>query len=270
MRPDARVTELHVDDDRDLVERGLKREEIRVIHPGVDTIFFTPDPSVKREAVPTFLYLGRLKRYKGVELIVRALARLRAEGVDARVIVAGRGEHLDALKELTRRLGADDRVTFPGFVTEEEKRLLFRRSWANLFPSPKEGWGITNLEAAACGTPSIASDSPGLRESVRHGRTGLLVPHGDVAALAAAMRRLTDDPAEVDRLGQGALRFSARFTWDDAAIRTETHLREVVDAALRASGWHTTYLGAALPPVQLAQYLHDTGPDALARVKKMR
>ena len=219
----------------DLVERGLSREDIRVIHPGVDTNFFSPDPSVQRDAVPTFLYLGRLKRYKGVDLIVRALAALQAEGVDARVIVAGRGEHLGALRELAQRLKVDDRVTFPGFVTEEEKRRLFRRAWANLFPSPKEGWGITNLEAAACGTPSIASDSPGLRESVRQGETGLLVPHGDVAALATAMRGLADHPAEVRRLGDGALRFAARFTWDDAALRTEAHLRQVVDAASRHS-----------------------------------
>ena len=120
-------------------------------------------------------------------------------------------------------------------ATEEEKRRLFRRAWANLFPSPKEGWGITNLEAAACGTPSIASDSPGLRESVRQGETGLLVPHGDVAALATAMRGLADHPAEVRRLGDGALRFAARFAWDDAALRTEAHLRQVVDAASRHS-----------------------------------
>ena len=70
-------------------------------------------------------------------------------------------------------------MRFHGFVSEEEKLALLRRTWANLFPSPKEGWGITVMEAAACGTPSLASDSPGLRDSVRDGETGYLVPHGD-------------------------------------------------------------------------------------------
>ena len=76
-----------------------------------------------------------------------------------------------------------------------------RSAWANVFPSPKEGWGITIVEAAACGTPSLASDSPGLRDSVRHGETGYLVPHGDVDALAARMLELAGDPALVARLG---------------------------------------------------------------------
>ena len=104
-------------------------------------------------------------------------------------------------------------------------------AWANVFPSPKEGWGITNLEAAACETPTIASDSPGLRESVLHGETGLLVPHGDVGALAAAMARLAAGRAEVDRLGRGARAFASTFTWERATALTEEHLEEVVHHA---------------------------------------
>ena len=92
------------------------------------------------------------------------------------------------------------------------------------FTSPKEGWGITNLEAAACGTPVVASRSPGLRESVRDGATGFLTPHGDVAALAAAMRRLADDPALVARLGAEGRRFAETFTWERAAAETAAHV----------------------------------------------
>lgn len=214
----------------DLVDRGLRAEDIRVIHPGVDLQFFTPDPSPLRSDEPTFLYLGRVKRYKGVELVLHALARLSREGIRARLIVAGRGKHLDSLRSLARDLEIADRVEFPGFVTEEQKRDLFRAAWANVFPSPKEGWGITNLEAAACATPTIASDSPGLRESVRDGETGVLVPHGDVAALTRAMRRLAQNAGEVGRLGEGARRFALQFSWDRAALETETHLLEVIQS----------------------------------------
>src|SRR5204863_6777869 len=88
---------------------------------------------------------------------------------------------------LAASLGIAGGVRFLGFVAEEEKRRRLRRAWALLFPSPKEGWGISNVEAAACGTPALASDSPGLRESVRDGETGFLVTHGDAHALAQRM-----------------------------------------------------------------------------------
>ena len=212
----------------DLVARGLRDVDIRVIHPGVDLEYFTPDPSVIRSSDPGFLYLGRLKRYKGVDLLLRALARLRAGGMQARLTVAGRGDQLEPLRRLTAQLGLEADVEFAGFVTEDRKRELLRTTWANLFPSPKEGWGITNIEAAACGTPSIASDSPGLRESVRHDRTGILVPHADIGALAEAMARLAASRSEVERLGAGALAFAGEFGWDRAADRTEAHLEEIV------------------------------------------
>lgn len=214
----------------DLADRGLDPADIEVIHPGVDLEFFRPDPSGKRLDVPTFLYLGRLKRYKGVDLVIRALARLRQEGVPARLLVGGKGEWEPRLRELAGSLGLEERVEFLGFVSEERKRELFRTVWANVFPSPKEGWGITNLEAAACGTATIASDSPGLRESVVHGETGLLVPHGDVSALARAMRGLAENRAGADALGRGALRFAGGFTWDAAADRTAEHLRSIARA----------------------------------------
>jgi glycosyltransferase involved in cell wall biosynthesis len=101
---------------------------------------------------------------------------------------------------------------------------LLRRAWGLVLASPKEGWGITNLEAAACGTPVVASDSPGIRESVRNGETGFLVPHGDVAAMADAIGTLAASPVLVRGLGDRARRFAEGFTWDHAADETERHL----------------------------------------------
>lgn len=215
----------------DLVERGLQREDIAVIHPGVDHDFFLPAPSPVRASDPTFLYLGRLQRYKRVDLIVQAFARVRHERPEARLVIAGRGDQEGSLRAIARQLGAADGVEFAGYVTEERKRDLLRSSWANVFVSPKEGWGITNLEAAACGTPTIASNAPGLRESVIDGRTGLLVPDGDVGALATAMLRLTRDPTFTETLGRQALDFAAGFTWDNAARATGQHLQNAAATA---------------------------------------
>src|SRR5207342_549842 len=101
--------------------------------------------------------------------------------------IAGAGDFRGSLERLAASLDLGSRVRFLGRIDEEEKLRLLRRAWALMFASPKEGWGITNLEAAACGTPVIASNSPGIRESVLDGETGFLVPHGDTKAMAVAM-----------------------------------------------------------------------------------
>ncbi|MEO7984996.1 MAG: glycosyltransferase family 4 protein [Gemmatimonadales bacterium] len=212
----------------DLIGRGIPAAGIRVIHPGVDSVHLTPDPNGRRTPTPTFLYVGRLKRYKGIGLAIAALAAARRVRPDLRFVVAGAGDYLHELRRLASEQGQVDAVDFRGFVTDAEKLDLFRASWANLFPSPKEGWGITVVEAAACGTPSIASDSPGLRDSVRHGETGYLVPHGDVEALAARMLELAASPDLVTRLGVAARRFAEGLTWEHAAAATERHLDDII------------------------------------------
>jgi glycosyltransferase involved in cell wall biosynthesis len=205
----------------DLVSRGVAADRITVIYPGVDARRFAPDPAVPRTPHPSFVYVGRLRRYKGVEYALRALAVARTRRPDIRLEIAGRGEDQSRLEALSRELGLQGAVRFLGFVSEAEKMHLFRSSWANIFPSPKEGWGITNVEAAACGTPSLASDSPGLRDSVRHGETGFLVPHADAGALAERMVELADAPALVKQLGEQARAFAERLSWENAANQTE-------------------------------------------------
>lgn len=209
----------------DLVARGIPRQNVKVIYNGMDSEFFTPAPDM-RSPFPLFTYVGRLKRYKGVNLILQAFALV--DSPNARLEIAGAGDFRDELEQLTDKLGLRDRVRFLGFISPEEKRDLLRRSWATVFASPKEGWGLTNLEAQACGTPAIASDSPGLRESLINGETGFLVPHADTVALAAAMRKVAGSPNIVEKFGTAGRRFAERFTWDRAATETLSHLKQVV------------------------------------------
>jgi glycosyltransferase involved in cell wall biosynthesis len=209
----------------DLAARGIPRSRIVVIHPGIDTHAFTPDASA-RSPVPLVAYLGRLKRYKRVDLVIRAFAAMHHP--TAQLAIAGTGGHRPALERLAASLDLGNRVKFLGFISEAQKVALLRSAWVLAFTSPKEGWGITNLEAAACATPVVASSSPGLRESVRDGETGFLVPHGDLPALTAALRRIVDDPALVESLGAAGRSFASRFTWAAAAEQTEAHLSRVV------------------------------------------
>lgn len=216
----------------DLVARGIPRDRIAVVHPGVDAVRYSPDPGAGRSAPPRFVYLGRLKRYKGVDLTLRALAMARTTRPDLELDIAGGGDDRPRLERLATDLGLGPAVRFRGYVDEATKLSLLRGATANVFPSPKEGWGITVMEAAACGTPSLASNAPGLRDSVRDGVTGLLVPHGDVAALAEGMLALAADPQWVERLGHAARAHALAHSWDAATDQVEAHLRELARGAV--------------------------------------
>ncbi len=212
----------------DLVARGMDPGAITVIPNGIDPERLTPHPEGERFPEPTLLYLGRLKRYKRVDLPIRAMARLAEAGIPARLLIAGKGDNEPALRAEAARLGlGEDRVRFLGFVSDEEKLDLFRRSWVHLLTSPKEGWGIANLEAAACGTPTVASDAPGLRDSVVDGTTGYLVPHGDEEALVRRISHLLNDGDMRRRMGREARAFAETLSWDRAADRMEGWLGEV-------------------------------------------
>lgn len=214
----------------DLIRRGLRADDIQVVPNGVDICRYAPAPHTPRFDEPTILYLGRLKRYKSIDLILRAVAQLRDQGRHLRFLVGGKGDDRARLEALVTTLQIDDRVEFLGYVSDERKLDLFRRAWIHVITSPKEGWGITNLEAAACGTPSVASDSPGLRESVIDLQTGLLVPHGDIDALVAALTRLLDDPELRARLGAAGVEFARGFSWEVATSRIEAILKRRVAA----------------------------------------
>jgi glycosyltransferase involved in cell wall biosynthesis len=209
----------------DLVARGIPRGSIRVIYNGVDSERLTPDPT-ERSLTPLFVYLGRLKKYKRVDVVIRAFAGLNVP--EATLEIAGTGDYRAPLEGLVKSLDLNGRVKFLGLIPEEEKVHFLRRAWASALASPKEGWGISNLEAAACGTPVIAANSPGIRESVVDGETGFLVPQDDPQAMAAAMRGIVQSPDLVDVLGNAARRFAETFTWDRAASDTLAHLEEVV------------------------------------------
>ena len=161
-----------------------------------------------------------------MDILIRALAELGS--VEGTLEIAGGGSWRPELEKLARSLGVESRVSFLGFISEEEKLTLFRRAWAAMLASPKEGWGISNMEAAACGTMVIASNSPGIRESVVDGETGLLVPHGDITAMAGAMRKFIDTPSLVRTMGEAGRRFAEKFSWDRSADATISHLEEVV------------------------------------------
>ncbi|WP_420635520.1 glycosyltransferase family 4 protein [Candidatus Palauibacter sp.] len=214
----------------DLTKRGLRARDITVIPPGIDHGTYRPGSERDRSRDPTVLYVGRLKRYKGIDLLFDVLSRLRPRIPDVKLVIAGRGSDEHRLRRLAGRAGHAHTVSFRGYVSEQEKVDWLRRAWSVVYPSPKEGWGMTNVEAAACGTPVIASDAPGLRESVEVGKSGLLAPHGDVESWTRALLEVLRDAALRDRLGKGGIAHAARFSWSRAADETEAHFCRILAA----------------------------------------
>lgn len=209
----------------DLIARGFDPTLIRVIPNGLDHTLYTPGPD--DPPGPTVLSLGRVEPYKRLDLLLSAMAIVRQRLPQARLVVTGSGTALDSLKRQANVLGLDSCVEFKGFVSEGEKVRIYRSARVLANPSEKEGWGLTVLEANACGTPAVASDVPGLRDAVKSGKTGILVPHADVPALAEALLRVLADDAEWRRLRQGALDWAGQFSWENVSAELTRAIEEI-------------------------------------------
>ena len=212
----------------ELIERGIPDQNITVISNGINNAFYTYNPGYPKASAPTILYVGRIKKYKGIHFLIEALVKVKEKLPQAELKIVGNGDYLNELKDLTHQLKLDGSVRFTGFVSEEEKIELYRRAWVSVYPSLKEGWGLSNIEANACGTAVAASNVPGLRDSVVDGETGLLFRYGDVDDLAGKLIRVLSDREFVARLSKGGLAWAKKFSWDQTAEKVGELMERVV------------------------------------------
>jgi glycosyltransferase involved in cell wall biosynthesis len=211
----------------DLVARGIEAAHIHVVPPGVDKATHKAlDDGLHRQ--PLVVWIGRLEPYKRADVAIDAMNDVLAAIPEARLVVVGAGGARASLEEHARARGLGDHVRFTGFVSEEEKISWIQQAAVVVQTSEKEGWGMTMIEASICNTVPIASDVEGLRDSVQHDRSGLLVPYGDAGALAAAILRVLTDPALRARLVVGGLEWSQRFGWDEVADDTLSLIEETL------------------------------------------
>jgi glycosyltransferase involved in cell wall biosynthesis len=204
---------------KDTVKVGIDPSRIAVIPPGTDFDRFSPDASVARE--PVVLHVGRLKRYKATDHLLRATKMLRERGVKLTTVIVGDGDDKPRLEALAAKLELGEHARFTGFVPEAEKVNWYRRAAVLVEDSVKEGWGLIVMEANACGTPVVVANSPGLRDSSKDGVNGLMYKYGDVPALAEKLEKLLSDGALRNRLGQQAIEWAKQWTWDGAADAME-------------------------------------------------
>ena len=194
---------------------GNTSKLVDVIYPGVDIKLFKKGVKTK---TPTLLYLGRLKPYKNVEVLINSFKNISGKFPTAKLLIAGWGDfgYFETLKKLTLKLKLQKKIVFLGKVSEESKMKLLSSSWIFLQPSMVEGWGITVIEANASGTPVIASDVNGLRDSVLNGETGLLVSPDSKKAIEDAVILLLSDKKLREKLSIAAYEWAQNFTWDES------------------------------------------------------
>ncbi len=196
-------------------ELGFDAERITVVHPGTDA-FWTPGG--RRAASPTLLAVGRLVPVKDFVRLVHVAARARERVPDLRLVIVGEGYERNSILDAVGEHHADDWVTLRGRVTDQELRELYRSAWAVASTSVREGWGMTITEAAACGTPCVATDIAGHRDAAIAGSSGLLASTDP--DLADAIVRVMTDAELRTHLQGGALERAAELTWDATALGT--------------------------------------------------
>jgi Glycosyltransferase len=211
----------------ELVKRGYQAGKIKIIHNGVSFKPWKQEYWCAKERMPTFIYAGRYSPYKGIDIAVEALARVKKDYPYARLWIIGKKDqkyverNLMSICERNHLVWEDATDSNPtgdvvswGFVSEDKKLELLSRSWALLFPSVREGWGIPITEAGCVGTPSIAFDSPGIREAVNYGKAGYLCFEKTINGLAAQMQLVVFDKVIYDRKRESAYWYSSQFQWD--------------------------------------------------------
>jgi glycosyltransferase involved in cell wall biosynthesis len=189
----------------DLEKIGFKR--LFVVPPGLNVV---PLSNVReKETNPTVVFMGRLKKAKLPDHALKAFSTIKREIHDAKMWVIGDGYFRRKLESFERK-----DVTFYGYISNEKKYDLLSRAHIILVPAVREGWGLVVTEANAMGTPAIGYDVPGLRDSIRHGETGINVIEKSPEAMARQAISLLRDSKRLSNYSKNALEYARQFSWD--------------------------------------------------------
>lgn len=186
---------------------------IGIVNPGIT---FYNYKKYEREKTPTVLFLNRIKKYKGVKILLEAIKELN-NIVQLDAFIVGSGDYLNEMKEYSNQNNLN--VQFFGKVSEEKKAELMQKSWIFVNPSFKEGWSIVNIEANYFGLPVIGSNVSGIKDSVINGKTGLLFEYEDYKELAEKIKYLIDNNKIRGKMSEEARKWAQNFSWNKAASK---------------------------------------------------
>ncbi len=200
----------------ELVSKGFLEENISLVYNAVDSSAYKYEPD-KKSPKPVIGYLGRIKKYKSVNHLILAFDEVIKTIPEAELILVGDGDYLPEVKRLTAKLNLQNKVTFTGATHFQSKIDFLNKMWFMVNPSPKEGWGLTVIEANSCGLPVIAANSPGLRDSVVNNETGLLYPYGDTKKLAQLIINLIQNNKLRNSFIKPCINWANQFNWNKSA-----------------------------------------------------
>jgi len=210
---------------KELITYGIAQQNVTVIIP---TIARVSHRSYQKSEHPALIYLGRLGPIKRIELLVKSVSILKKSFPKLGVWLVGSGKpgYTRQLLHQIDTLKLKHIITLFGHVSEAKKRALLKRAWINVHPSLKEGFGLTVVEAAALETPTVSFDVGGLRDLIRHNKTGILVKSHTPQALAEAIEELFSTPKKLDSLSAEAYKWSQTLpTWSKQTQKFETLLK---------------------------------------------
>jgi cellulose synthase/poly-beta-1,6-N-acetylglucosamine synthase-like glycosyltransferase/glycosyltransferase involved in cell wall biosynthesis len=196
---------------KDMERIGLgKVLSIKIVNPGVNLKLFSPAVKTNK---PSVLYVGRIKQYKSLDTLIKAINIVSKQFNDIVLNIAGFGEDQKRLQKIVDDMKLGDRVSFLGKISEEEKIKLMAESWIFVYPSTFEGWGISAIEASASGTPVVASNVAGLRDSVKDNASGFLAKVKNEVDFAEKINLILKDKKLRNKLSKGATKWSGNFDW---------------------------------------------------------
>jgi glycosyltransferase involved in cell wall biosynthesis len=208
----SRMITLSPSSRQEMLEIGFPPENVEVVPPGIDPRY---SPGGERTPTPSVMAAGRLVPVKQYDRLIRAVVEARRSVPELTLTIVGTGPLRTDLDELVASLDAGDAIRFAGYVSDDELLDLYRRSWMVASASAREGWGMTLTEAAACGTPAVATRIAGHADAVVDGVSGLLVD--DERGLTEGLVAVATDDGLRKRLQAGALEHATRFTWEATA-----------------------------------------------------
>ncbi|TDT16519.1 glycosyltransferase involved in cell wall biosynthesis [Ilumatobacter fluminis] len=212
----------------ELLELGFRPDRVLAVPYGVDPRF---SPGGTKTAQPSVVAVGRLAPVKRFDRVIDAVVAARREVDGLTATIVGRGPLADELQARIDAAGAGGYIRLAGRVDDADLIDLYRSSWLVTSGSIAEGWGLSLTEGAGCGTPALATDIRGHRNSVLDGRSGVLVPPD---RLATTMVELLHDRPWLDRLAAGAREWGASLTWERSALG----LTAALHAEVLRSGGH--------------------------------
>ena len=207
----------------DLIDLGVKQSKISVINPGVSNELFRPS---NKTEYPSMVYFGGMRPYKRAEEALHLLKQLLEEMPNLRLTIIGDGPTKLKLEQLSAELQITGYVVFTGRVSDERLAELVSSSWINIHSSVTEGWGLSIIEAASAGTPTVAYRVAGVSDSIENGVNGITVDDGDRKAFRNAAFAILNDPR---KWWLSSVEVAKKYSWDKIAEKWEKLIYEVSD-----------------------------------------